>query len=202
MTIASPDTKYKTPNTVFILASASPRRRDLLTHIGITPDHIIPADIDETPHKGELSSTYVLRLAEEKAAEIARMYPEAIILAADTTVACGRRILGKAESEEDARIFLQLLSGRRHRVYTAFYIQHGSHITSKRIMTKVQFRHLSNIDIDNYITSDEWQGKAGGYGIQGSAARFVKAINGSYTNVVGLPLCEVETALKQYNIIG
>ncbi len=180
---------------VFILASASPRRRDLLAQIDIIPDQIIPADIDETHHKGEAPHLYVSRIAEEKAKKVAAEYPDALILAADTTVACGRRILGKPESEEEARTMLAQLSGRRHRVYTAFTLIHHSKTISKRVQTIITFRRLDPQDIDDYIACGEWQGKAGGYGIQGRAAAFVKQINGSYTSVVGLPLMEVEQAL-------
>jgi len=167
-----------------ILASASPRRLELLQQVGITPDEVIPADIDETPHKAELPKDYVARMARQKYEAVQRA--DAIILAADTVVACGRRILGKPEDEAQARAFLQLLSGRRHRVYTAICVNGRS----KTVMTQVKFKRLTPADIEGYLNSEEWKGKAGGYAIQGRGAAFVPSINGSYSNVVGLPLTE------------
>ncbi len=174
-----------------ILASASVRRTTLLQQVGIQPAEIIPADIDETPRKDELPPAYVRRMAIEKARAVRALRTEARILAADTTVACGRRILGKAEDAEHARAFLTLLSGRRHRVYTGVCLiapEGGEHI--RCAMTVVHFKRLSLAELDAYIETGEWKGLAGAYGIQGQAARFVKAINGSYSNVVGLPLYE------------
>lgn len=181
----------------FILASASPRRRDLLAQIGIAPESIIPADSDETPLKQELPPVYAKRIAHEKAALVAKAHPGKAVLAADTVVAVGRRILGKPADERQARKFLQLLSGRRHRVYTAV-----SFITAEGawkeicVMTVVQFKMLHESEMEEYIASREWEGRAGGYAIQGLAAVFVKAINGSYTNVVGLPLLETRQLLS------
>lgn len=172
-----------------ILASASPRRLELLEQIGIVPDETIPAEIDETPHKNELPKDYVVRMAHEKFA--ATKHDGATVLAADTVVACGRRILGKPQDESEARAFLMLLSGRRHRVYTAVCVNGRT----KTVMTTVKFKRLNQIDIDGYIKSGEWQGKAGGYAIQGKAAAFVPWINGSYSAVVGLPLSEVQSLL-------
>lgn len=174
-----------------ILASASPRRRDLLAQVGIAPDEILPADIDETPLKGELPQDYVRRLAAEKARAVHAQRHGATVLAADTTVACGRRILGKAADEAEARRFLELLSGRRHRVYTGLcVIDKEGRQRARLTMTAVQFKRLHSTEIEAYLATEEWRGLAGAYGIQGHAARFVVAIHGSYTNVVGLPLLE------------
>ena len=179
-----------------ILASASPRRRELLASIGIVPDEILPADIDETPHKGELPAAYVQRVAAEKCAAIAARHPQALVVAADTVVALGRRILPKGESEAITRNCLQLLSGRRHKVMTAIALQApGIAMKVKRVETVVKFRRLSNADIEAYIQSGEWEGKAGGYAIQGRAQAFIPFINGSYSNVVGLPLVEAQQML-------
>lgn len=177
----------------FILASASPRRRELLEQAGIMPESIIPAAINETPHKGELPEFYVKRMAREKAEAVSAALP---ILAADTIVACGRRILGKPLDENEARNFLTLLSGRRHRVYTAVALRNGDRLKETCVMTQVQFKRLQEGDIEWYIATGEWQDRAGGYAIQGHAARFVKAIHGSYTNVVGLPLLETCNLLE------
>ncbi len=188
----------------FILASASPRRLQLLKQAGITPEHIIPADIDETPHKSELPQHYALRIAQEKAAVISRKYPDAVVLAADTVVAAGRRILPKAEDEKTARTCLELLSGRRHRVYTGVCLVVPSplqgEVKTHVEMTQVRFNRLSRKDIDNYIQSGEWQGKAGGYAIQGVAETFIPWINGSYSNVVGLPVEKTCTMLAQFGV--
>ncbi len=175
-----------------ILASASPRRRDLLAQIGITPDHIVPADLDETPHKNEPPKSYAERIAGEKAAAIAPSHNGCVILAADTVVACGHRILPKAEDEKTARSCLRLLSGRRHRVISGISLVRadGTQLT-KSVTSTVAFKVLSPQDIDTYIASGEWHGKAGGYAIQGLAAAYVRFLSGSYSNVVGLPLFEV-----------
>lgn len=179
-----------------ILASASPRRHDLLAQIGITPAETLPAEIDETPLPRELPAAYVARLSAEKAHAVHRLRPHAMILAADTTVACGRRILGKPASTEEARAMLQLLSGRRHRVYTGVcVIDPQAHIRMRTVMTAVQFKRLHAGELDAYLASGEWQGVAGAYRIQGHAARFITAIHGSYSNVVGLPLHEVSNLL-------
>ena len=176
----------------FILASASPRRLELLAQVGLVPDEVIPAEIDETPHKAELPRDYVARMALQKHQKVAR--EGAIVLAADTVVACGRRILGKPEDAAQARQFLQLLSGRRHRVYTAVCV--GERV--KTVMTQVKFKRLSTAEIEGYLASNEWQGKAGGYAIQGRAAAFVPFISGSYSNVVGLPLAETTSLLRLF----
>jgi septum formation protein len=180
-----------------ILASASPRRKSLLAQIGIVPDGIFPADIDEAPLKAELPRDYVTRLARSKAQAVAKSHQGSVILAADTTVACGRRILEKPENERHARQFLELLSGRAHRVYTAIAISnpHGE-IRSKTVMTRVHFTRLSKQDIARYIASEEWKGVAGGYAIQGMAEAFILQIQGSYSGVVGLPLYETQILLE------
>ena len=178
-----------------ILASASPRRLQLLKQIGITPDDNIPADIDETPLKNELPAIYAQRVADAKAALIAQANPQAIILAADTVVACGRRILPKAEDEITARKCLTLLSGRRHRVYTALCVIAGGKKQSKLVQTHVRFSRLSTKEIAAYVASGEWHGKAGGYAIQGLAEAFIPWIGGSFSNVVGLPLAETKAML-------
>lgn len=180
-----------------VLASASPRRLDLLRQMGITPDAVAPADIDESARKGELPLVYAQRIAAEKAAAIRPQYSDAVILSADTVVACGRRILPKAETEQQARECLALLSGRRHRVISAVSIIDAAGTQRTRPITStVQFKRLSDTDIAHYIKSMEWQGKAGGYAIQGIAAAFIPFISGSYTAIVGLPLAETMQMLK------
>jgi septum formation protein len=180
-----------------ILASASPRRRDLLASVGVVPDEIRPADIDETPRKGELPRPYAERLAAEKAAAVAEAAgdPDALVLSADTVVAAGRRILGKPETEAEARDFLDLLSGRRHRVLTAVALRRGAREWARRVETQVKMKRLSEDEMAAYLRSGEWRGKAGGYAIQGIGAAFIPWINGSYTNVVGLPLTETANLL-------
>jgi septum formation protein len=174
-----------------VLASASPRRLDLLRQIGLAPDEIDPADIDETPRRGELPPAHALRLAEEKARVVMPRHPGAYILAADTVVACGRRILPKTEDEASARSCLQLLSGRRHRVHGAIVLASpDGRLVSRRVDSQVAFKRLSEPEIAAYLRSGEWQGKAGGYAIQGRAAALIRWICGSYSNVVGLPLFE------------
>lgn len=171
-----------------ILASASPRRLELLGQIGIEPAKTLPADIDEKPLKDELPRDLALRLAEAKA-EAIKGQDENYILAADTVVACGRRMLHKAETEEQARQYLSMLSGRRHKVYGGIaLITPGGEMRSRIVQTIVHFKRLSEKETGYYIDSGEWEGKAGGYGIQGLAGAFVKSVQGSYTNVVGLCL--------------
>ncbi len=174
-------------NKVLVLASASPRRLDLLKQIGITPDQVIPADINETHNRGELPRDYALRMALEKAQAV--KVEGAYVLSADTVVACGRRVLPKTEAETEARECLALLSGRRHRVINGIALVSPEGTIKTRVTeTIVQFKGLSAAEIDAYIASGEWQGKAGGYAIQGHAAVFVKFIRGSYSTVVGLSL--------------
>ena len=171
----------------FILASASPRRLQLLTQVGLAPDSVEPADLDETPLAGELPRSHAARLAAAKAAAVAVRHPAAIILAADTVVACGRRILPKPESEAEVRACLELLSGRRHRVYGGICVRAPNGQQWERVvMTAVTLKRLSRGEIEGYIQSGEGIGKAGGYGIQGRAAALVSSINGSYPNIVGL----------------
>jgi septum formation protein len=178
-----------------ILASASPRRRDLLAQIGIFPDRIVATDIDETPAMEELPRLHAARLAREKAA--AATCPGSFVLAADTVVAVGRRILPKAETADQARLCLTLLSGRRHHVYTAITLVAPDGGASHRLVdTAVIFTRLTAQDIESYVATGEWAGKAGGYAIQGRAAMFVRALSGSYSAVVGLPLHETAQLLK------
>src|SRR5437899_1634870 len=176
---------------VLVLASASPRRLELLRQIGIVPDRVDPAEIDEAPAKDELPPGHVLRLAEAKARAVQARHPSAFILAADTVVACGRRILPKAEDEATARACLALLSGRRHRVHGGVaVITPAGEFGSRRVVSQVAFKRLSEEELTAYLNSREWHGKAGGYAIQGRAAAFVPWLSGSYSNVVGLPLYE------------
>jgi septum formation protein len=185
------------PIPPLVLASASPRRLDLLRQVGIEPAKIDPAHIDETPGPRELPRAYALRMAKAKLAAVAGRHPGAVVLAADSVVVCGRRILPKAETEKDARACLDLLSGRRHRVLggVAVGAPDGT-VRARLIETVVRFKRLEPAEIDDYIASDEWRGKAGGYAIQGRAACFVSFISGSYSNVVGLPLYETVALLK------
>ena len=171
----------------FVLASASPRRLALLQQIGRPPDLVVPTDIDETPLPGEQPARLAGRLSKEKAAAAAHLHPAALILAADTVVACGRRILPKAETEDEARECLALLSGRRHRVYGGIALRApDGRLWQRDVMTMVKFARLSAADVEAYIATGDWRGKAGGYAIQGPAGAFVAAVNGSYTNIVGL----------------
>lgn len=181
----------------FILASASPRRLALLAQIGIKPSSVHPAHIDETPHKNELPEPYAKRMALEKAEAVANAMPGKTVLAADTVVYCGRRILPKAEDETVARKCLDILSGRRHRVGTAVAIAKNGAVKVKFTVTHVRFKKLTPKEIEDYIASGEWHGKAGGYAIQGKAAAFIPSINGSYSNVVGLPLAETKGMLER-----
>lgn len=174
-----------------ILASASPRRLQLLRQAGIEPDAVEACDIDETPKKGEAPAAYVKRLAAEKARTISKNHKETLVLAADTAVSLGKRILGQPQDKAEAEQFLKLLSGRRHRVITSIaLITRAGKLVQKNVTTVVSFKRLTDEEIAWYLKSGEWQGKAGGYAIQGKAGAFVKALRGSYTNVVGLPLYE------------
>ncbi len=179
------------PVPPLVLASASPRRLDLLRQVGLAPDRIDPAAIDEATLRDELPPGHCVRLAEAKARAVMPRHPGAFILAADTVVACGRRILPKAEDEATAQICLAMLSGRRHRVYGGVVVidpEGGSAV--RRVLTQVTFKRLSAAEIAAYIATGEWSGKAGGYAIQGRAAGLIRWISGSYSNVVGLPLFE------------
>ena len=179
-----------------VLASASPRRLDLLAQIGIAPDAVIPAEIDETPRPRELPRETARRLAIAKADAVAQRQSDAFVLAADTVVAVGRRQLGKPQNQNEARAFLEMLSGRRHRVLGGISVVAPDGRRSDRVSTTVvRFRRLPAAEIDAYLAMDEWDGKAGAYGIQGAAGAFVPAINGSYTNIVGLDLTMVKAML-------
>ncbi|GGA95801.1 Maf family protein [Allosediminivita pacifica] len=177
-----------------ILGSGSPRRRELLAQLGVVADDIRPPDIDEDPRKGELPRPYCLRLAREKALAVQASDDE-IVLSADTTVAMGRRIMGKPADADEARGFLKALSGRRHRVVTAMAVRRGDKVWERDVVTQVKLKHLSVAEVEAYIASGDWQGKAGGYGIQGPAGAFVPWISGSFTAVVGLPLSETANLL-------
>ena len=178
-----------------VLASASPRRLDLLARIGVVPDAVLPTDIDETPLRGELPAPYVTRIAAAKAAAVEA--PGALVLAADTTVAVGRRILAKAADEAEARAMLRLLSGRRHKVLTAVTLVDPDGKARHRLSTSmVAFKRFSEDEVDGYIASGEWEGKAGAYGIQGRAEALTRMISGSYSNIVGLPLYETRALLR------
>lgn len=180
-----------------ILASASPRRRDLLGQMGIVPDEIYPADLDETPRMSELPRPYALRLAFEKAQAVFPKYTDAVVLAADTVVACGRRILPKTETREEAQDCLELLSGRGHRVMTAIAVLSAKRDAQVRVVTtRVKLKRLTDQEIHQYLESGEWHGKAGGYGIQGAAGSLVASLSGSYTGVVGLPVFETRNLLQ------
>ncbi|GGL41460.1 MULTISPECIES: Maf family protein [Caulobacter] len=177
--------------TPLVLASASPRRLDLLAQVGVAPDRVDPADIDETPLRDETPRRHALRLAVEKARAVAPRSPGAIVLAADTVVAVGRRILPKAETPEQAARCLKLLSGRNHKVLTGIAaIAPDGREASRLVETRVQFKHLSDAEQADYLAGGEWNGKAGGYGVQGVAGGFIIDLHGSYTSVVGLPLYE------------
>jgi septum formation protein len=179
------------PDFPLILASASPRRANLLAQAGIVPQRIIAPDVDETPGKSELPRVYALRLAGEKARCIAQPEGATFVLAADTVVAAGRRILPKAETPAAIEKCLLMLSGRRHQVITAVaLIAPNGNLRSRAVLTRVTFKRLTAEEIADYIASGEGSGKAGGYAIQGRAEAFVRTINGSYSNVVGLPLYE------------
>lgn len=185
-----------------ILASGSPRRLALLDQLGIEPDRVMPVTVDETPRKSEIPRNLAKRLAEEKAkaaVALARSEPElngALIIAADTVVSVGRRIFGKAETIEEAATFLRVLSGRAHRVHTGVVlVAANGHFRRRLVESRVRFKRLSRDDVDSYLASGEWRGKAGAYAVQGIAGAFVVKLIGSYSNVVGLPLYETMALL-------
>jgi septum formation protein len=187
-----PDTRH----APLVLASASPRRAELLRQIGIVPDVIAPAHVNERPGAKERPADYARRLAEAKADQVAPQHEGSFVLAADTVVALGRRILPKPADAAAARRSLALLSGRRHRVLGAVVLAAPDGRRARRLVTTaVRFKRLEPSEIESYLASGEWQDKAGGYGIQGRAAAFVPAVNGSYSNVVGLPLAETAALL-------
>ena len=173
----------------FILGSASPRRLELLAQIGVRPDAVRAPDIDETPRKAEEPRPYCRRIAAEKAAAV-EAGPEDIVLCADTTVALGRRILGKPADAAEAARFLRLMSGRRHKVVTAVAVRRGDRLWQRDVQSVVRMKSLSDPEIDSYIASGDWQGKAGGYAIQGPAGAFIPWISGSHAAIMGLPLAE------------
>ncbi len=179
----------------FILGSGSPRRKELLAQIGVVPDAILPPDIDETPRKGELPRAYCARLAREKA-EAVLADADDIVLAADTTVALGRRILGKPADAGEAAAFLTDLGGRRHQVVTAIAVRRGDRIWTRESESVVKMKRLSDAELNAYLAGSEWQGKAGGYAIQGAAGAFIPWISGSFTGIVGLPLAETASLLQ------
>ncbi|MBZ8118804.1 Maf family protein [Roseovarius sp. LXJ103] len=178
-----------------ILGSGSPRRRELLAQIGVVADDIRPPNIDETPMPAELPRPYCVRMAAEKARAVQAGVDD-IVLSADTTVALGRRILGKPIDAAEAEGFLRLLSGRRHRVITAVAVRRGAQIWERDVLSAVKMKPLSQEDITAYIATGDWQGKAGGYGIQGPAGALIPWISGSFTGIVGLPLAETAGLLR------
>ena len=180
-----------------VLASASPRRLDLLARIGVTPDAVVAADVDESVPRGELPREHALRLAREKAQAVAARHPQDLVLAADTVVAVGRRILPKVEDEDTLRACMKLLSGRRHRVLTGVaLVIPGGGLRERLVETMIAMKRLTDDEIAYYASHGEWRGKAGGYALQGYGEVYVRHIGGSYSNVVGLPLAETRVLLK------
>jgi len=184
MTTLPPDTGLK-----LILGSGSPRRLELLAQLGVVPDAVRPPDIDEDARRAELPRDYVKRIAMEKLAAM-QADDDTVVLCADTTVALGRRIMGKPRDAGEAAAFLYALSGRRHKVITAVAVKRGTQTWLRDVQSTVAFKQLSDAEVNAYLASGDWQGKAGGYAIQGPAGAFVPWINGSYTGIVGLPLTE------------
>lgn len=185
------------PRPPLILASASPRRLDLLRQIGLEPDRVEPADVDETPLPKETPRRLAERLARLKCAAAAARAPDGFVLGADTVVAQGRRLLGKPADEDEARAWLKLMSGRAHRVLTGVAVTAPGGRTAARVAeARVRFKRLTEAEIDAYLQSGEWRGKAGAYAIQGRAGRFVIAVQGSFTAIVGLPLYETWALLE------
>ncbi|MBO9399941.1 Maf family protein [Shimia sp. R9_3] len=178
-----------------ILGSGSPRRRELLAQIGVVADEIRPPNIDETPLKNELPRPYCARIARQKA-EAVQAAPEDIVLCADTTVALGRRIMGKPADAGEAAEFLMALSGRRHRVITAVAVRRGDQLWTREVESAVKMKRLSNAELNAYLATGDWEGKAGGYAIQGPAGAFVPWISGSFTGIVGLPVAETAGLLQ------
>ena len=178
-----------------ILGSGSPRRAELLGQLGLVADEVRPPDVDESPEKAELPRAYCRRIAAAKAAAM-QVAADEVVLCADTTVALGRRILGKPADAGEARAFLRLMSGRRHKVITAIVVRNATRTWARDVVTSVRMKRLTDIEIDAYIASGDWQGKAGGYAIQGLAGAFIPWIEGSYTGVMGLPLAETAQLLQ------
>ena len=186
-----------TKNIKFILGSSSPRRLELLKQINFYPNEIFKPEVNEDPQKKELPILYVKRMAKEKMDVVKKKFPNDLILTADTIVYIGRRIIDKTNEKSKAIKFLELLSGRRHRVSTAFNLYCKDKIDSLRVVTSVvKMKRLTENEIRSYIESNEWKGKAGAYGIQGSAEKFIQFISGSYTNIIGLPLNQVYGSLN------
>lgn len=184
-----------------ILASSSPQRKQLLENIRIFPDEIIPADVDESPTKAEIPNLYVKRIAIDKAEKVAAQIEDGIVIAADTIAAVGRRIIGKASTLEEAKRDLQLMAGRRHNVHSGLCIikKQGGKIvqrSEKIVTTSVRFKKLTEKELDWYVAQEEWRGKSGSFTLMGLASGFIEYINGSHTNVIGLPLCEVKNILN------
>lgn len=188
------------PDLKLVLGSGSPRRLELLAQLGLTPAAIRPPDIDEDLRKDELPRDYVKRIALEKVAAVAADNDE-VVLCADTTVALGRRIMGKPADAAEAAQFLFALSGRRHKVITALAVKRGDRIWTKDVQSIVAFKQLSDPEVNAYLASDDWRGKAGGYAIQGPAGAFIPWINGSYTGIVGLPLTEAAGLLTAAGVV-
>ena len=179
----------------FILGSGSPRRLELLGQLGITPDDVRPPDIDETPLARELPRDYCARVTREKVAAVPADADD-VVLCADTTVALGRRILGKPADAGQAAEFLLALAGRRHQVITAVAVRRGDRLWQRSVVSQVKMKRLSDLELNAYLASNDWQGKAGGYGIQGPAGAFIPWISGSFTAIVGLPLAETANMLQ------
>ena len=177
-----------------VLGSASPRRLEVLAQLGVTPDDVRPADIDETPRVGERPRAYCLRVTEEKAKSVARSDGE-VVLAADTVVAVGRRILGKPRDRLEAETFLRLLSGRRHKVHTAVAVLSDDGLKMREVVCTVRMQRMGGNDIAGYLDAGDWKGKAGAYAIQGPAGAFIPWIAGSYTAIMGLPAHETARLL-------
>lgn len=188
------------PALKLVLGSGSPRRLELLAQLGLTPSAVRPPDIDEDVRKGELPRDYVKRIAAEKVAAVPAGADE-VVLCADTTVALGRRIMGKPADAAEAAQFLFALSGRRHKVITALAVKREGHIWTKDVQSTVAFKQLSDAEVNAYLASGDWRGKAGGYAIQGPAGTFIPWINGSYTGIVGLPLTETAGLLTAAGVV-
>ncbi len=195
MTTLPPD-----PSLKLVLGSGSPRRLELLGQLGLVPADVRPPDIDEDVRKAELPRDYVNRIAREKAAAVSAEVDE-VVLCADTTVALGRRIMGKPHNPEEAAAFLRAMSGRRHKVITALAVKRADRIWTKDVQSTVAMKRLSEVEIASYLASNDWQGKAGGYAIQGPAGAFIPWINGSYTGIVGLPLTETAGLLTAAGLV-
>lgn len=180
---------------MLILGSGSPRRQELLGQIGVVPDDVRPPDINEDPLKGELPRPYCTRISAAKAQAV-QADPDDIVICADTTVALGRRIMGKPRDAGEAAAFLWAMSGRRHRVITAVCVKRGDQVWERDVVSTVKMKQLSNAEVNAYLATDDWRGKAGGYGIQGPAGALIPWISGSFTGIVGLPLAETANLLR------